>query len=258
MGWGSTRPPPGTPLNRSLPFVQSLVGCWPFTEHGGLTAIDATGGPLDGRLTNATDTPFGYNFTSSGFFTAPSHPKYDGNFGTVSFWMQTSQSANFIHLFSRMDSSFLNGFVCFIDSTSSAVRCQCAKSSGSAILDCTGTINVRDGKRHHIALSFDRTLNGKVQIYVDGKLDASGINTAVWSFTGTEVRMGKGLDSFLVSLNGVMDFPLWSSSILTAQDVLRLRDDPYFIFTKPKRKVRGVATAGSTFNPFKQGFFAFT
>lgn len=52
MYQGTNQPPLGTPINKSHPLAQGLVGCWIFTEGGGQKSFDSMGLNPVGTLTN--------------------------------------------------------------------------------------------------------------------------------------------------------------------------------------------------------------
>lgn len=252
MSWGRQIPPPGTPLNRGLEIVRSIAGIWPFTERGGLTSPDLIGGGgagPEGRWTAVVPAAAGgYSLAASGHFEAPSSPRFDGTYGTLSFFMRTSQGANFILLMARADSNSRNGLSIFTDSASSVVRIQAYQAS-SVIQDISGTTNVRDGNKHHVAVTWDRTLNGQNAIYVDGKQEVTAFNTGAWSFNGQVVRGGLALDTFWSQLTGELDLPIWFNRILFPGEIRQLAQDPYYMFYKPRRRIMFVPAAGGTGNP---------
>lgn len=248
MAWGQQIPPPGTPLNKGLDFVRSLAGIWPFNERAGLTAAELVGVP-DARLTAAVGAASGgYSFATGGKFEAPSSPRYDGTYGSLAFWMKTTQLTNFVLLMARADSNSRNGITIFLDSSTGAVRVQLYAAS-ALVMDISGTTYMRDGKKRHVAVAWDRSVNGQCFVYVDGKLEASGVNTGAWSFNSQVIRGALALDTFWTQNTGSLDMPLWLNRIIQPGEVKQLAVDPYFMFYKVRRRTYGIPAAATGGNP---------
>ena len=144
----------------------------------------------------------------------PANADFNSTTGTIAFWMRTGTAAtgNGTILFDRRTSV---GTVFFID------------GSGSGTIDVQtyggGNFSggfVADGGWHHVALTYDQSAAGSVNLYVDGSLVASQPNAAAWSWpTNQEIELGRSHDTYWQNYAGEMDDVRIYSRILTDAEV---------------------------------------
>lgn len=236
----SSQPPLGTPLNRSHPLTQGLVGCWPLNEFGGKTAYNITGyGFLNGGFTT---TGVSYVIKQNGiaaFFDIGAGTGIYIDCGTslpsqlltpltISIWFQTTTARTDAYLMSHANfRTDLFGFEFFM--SVGQIFFYIDGAAGTSTLHTTPTYN--DGKWHNAVAVADGT---NQFIYVDGRQITSTAQTQTPSYTTLyKLLIGNSEDSTLGIVHpwdGYMNNVMLWGRALTASEIAGLYANPYSMF----------------------------
>jgi hypothetical protein len=177
------------------------------TVHDGLNIGAAwLASSTDSNGTNRTGV-MSFNGTNSQI-KIPAYASFNSPTGTVTFWMQTSQTpsgSSFPVLFDRYTDINGDGVRIFIISGG---LLKAEYNSGASVTATASPVN--DGNWHHVALSYDATGVNGLNLYVDGGLVATtGGATGTWSFQPSqEIELGFSHNTTAndyVPLQGMMD-----------------------------------------------------
>ena len=130
--------------------------------------------------------------------------------GSIHFLMNTSQAQNFITLHAKHGpgATSNNGFILFINDTAgSTLRVQIIATS--AVLDMTGSTDIRDGADHSCGLVFRQANSGTCRLYVDGSEEVNGTTSGAWTFDSQVLRWAISTDAFWTDMTGVMSETAW-------------------------------------------------
>jgi hypothetical protein len=147
--------------------------------------------------------------------TAPS-PDYDSPTGTFTFWIKAAapipgpgQEAAIL-----MDRRTTNGTVIALN------------DAGAIFVQCSGGANslsagyLPDDNWHCVAVTYDQSATGSIEIFVDGTSALSQANTAAWSWPTTqEIELGASHDTYWKRFDGQMDDFRIYSRVLTATEI---------------------------------------
>ena len=99
-----------------------------------------------------------------------------------------------------------------------------AKSAANAIVNTfTSSSRVDDGRWHHIAVTHNGGYNQKIQIFIDGILDAEKVNSAPWAFDANmEYRFGAARSTRWYRYSGDMDDIRIYGRVLTEGEISRI------------------------------------
>ena len=93
------------------------------------------------------------------------------------------------------------------------------QAAGGANSSTSGSA-VNDDQWHHIAITFDQSVGGVVNIYLDGAQASSVGNSAAWSWpAGQEIELGRSHDGYWRSYDGLLDDVRIYSRILTDPEI---------------------------------------
>jgi hypothetical protein len=98
---------------------------------------------------------------------------------------------------------------------------------GEVFVQCAGGANalhdasyLPDGFWHHVAVTYDQAVTGTIDIYVDGSLTASQVNSAAWSWPAAQdIELGRSHDGYWKLYTGDMDDFRFYDRILTQSEI---------------------------------------
>lgn len=165
-----------------------------------------------------------FSYAGTEHHELPSSADFDGTYGSVVFWVKTSQAQDFIMLTGRHNAAqSREGFIVFInDDATSSVEAQLKNTGGAAVVDIVGTTGVRDGAWHHVCLTWGRGTGDTCRIYIDGSDEANASPSAAWAFNSQVVRLAESIDTFWVDLSGDLADWRWYDRQLSADEVASL------------------------------------
>lgn len=178
------QPPLGTPLNRSHPLSQGLIGCWLLNEGGGNLLIDSSLGS-NGTLTSCTRKVgiLGNNVafdgsTSYGLMTKEWN--YDQTtYLSVSCWLYKSTTTANVVAVAKSNSGALADLGWIIDYAGfTAGQVEFIVVGSSTIFIACGAA-ISTGVWYHIVAVLNANLsgNGRVIIYINGVLQTGTYTT---------------------------------------------------------------------------------
>jgi hypothetical protein len=149
--------------------------------------------------------------------TVPGETNFDSSTGTIMFWMRSTGATgtNAAALFDRRNP---NGCVIALG-TNGAIQFQA--SVGNQNQFASTSTKLGDNNWHLVTLVYDQSVNGEVDIYIDGALDDNNFNADAWSWTvGQELEFGLSHDTnSWAPYNGLMDDIRFYNRALTAQEI---------------------------------------
>lgn len=182
-------------------------------------------------------------FAQADYLEVPSSTDYDLATGTLMFWFRTSQPANPIWLWSRVDSSNKNGFAVFIDTAAGTpITCDFNDATSNK-LRLTGPSGLSNTWQQ-VVIQWNQGSGQTCNMLINGNLYTSGTLGGSWSFNNEVIRFGVALDSFWTKFGGQMDVcGIWNRW-LTADEIQSLYLNPFQMFLPPTtRRVFFVAAA---------------
>lgn len=164
--------------------------------------------------------------TNNSQITIPPSTDFDSTNGTICFWVNygfplsglPGPGSEAAMLF---DCRTTNGAIIALN-TAGYVEYQNLYPSNTVSYNNTiiGGDAIGDGNWHHVAITYDQSSNGVVQIYVDGVADTQGINPGAWSWpTNEELELGRSHDPYWKIYDGQMDDFRIYNRILTASEI---------------------------------------
>jgi hypothetical protein len=203
----------------TLPVTPAGLVSWWSGEGNAADVADNNPGTLNGNVSFApgkVGKAFSFDGNNSSYVNVPDATNLDGNTGTWSFWLKTTQTSGFVGLVGKSDSSgSVNGITMQMDQGHARVE---VKGNGPTTL-LTGTTTLNDGQWHLMTLTFQS--GGPVVLYVDGKVEKS--DTAVaFTFNPNPLRFGRMTDGFWTAYNGLLDDVQVYNRALSAGEVQAL------------------------------------
>ena len=198
----------------------SLIGWWTFDEVSGNTAYDSSGNNNTGTIAGSPAREDGVSGNAAVFFGTNEYMGTDdesafdisGNI-TLSAWVKVSQFDNAsMYIISKSGSYYIyKGF------NSGALTFSCEGTGRSVV----GTVNIVDGKWHHVVGVYDGT---KKYIYVDGKLDKSMNSSGVITTNNNPLRVGNDAVWPDNEYNGSIDDVRIYNRALSAAEITAMSD----------------------------------
>lgn len=155
-------------------------------------------------------------FTGNSQVTAPGAAAFDAPSGTIMFWLQANApipgpGTEGAMLFDRRTT---NGAVIVLHDDGSIFW----QGQGGSRNTFNGGY-VPDTLWHHVAVTYGRTVNDTISIYVDAALAASVTVTNGWSWpAGQQIELGASHDGYWKKFNGLLDdFRLYSRVLTPAE-----------------------------------------
>lgn len=178
---------------------------------------------------------------NSSQITITANPDFDSATGTFAFWMRANapvpgpgDEAAIL-----MDRRTTNGTVIALDDAG-AIFVQCAGGANSL---ATGYLP--DNNWHHVAVTYDQSLTGVIEIYVDGALALSQVNTTNWSWPTTQqIELGRSHDGYWKRYDGQMDDFRIYNRVLTAGEVASIHASDALVDTTALKLRYNFGTAG--------------
>jgi len=134
--------------------------------------------------------------------TVPANPDFDSPTGTISFWMRAN---------APIPGPGNEGAILFDRRTGSGTVIV-LNDAGSIFVQCAGGANsssvgyLPDLRWHHVAVTYDQSASGVVEIYIDGFLSSQNPNAAAWSWpTAQQIELGRSHDSYWKRYDGELD-----------------------------------------------------
>ena len=185
----------------------------PGVNHGATWLASST----DTAGTPVTRTGVEHFSAASGNQIAvPAGADFNSTTGTIMFWMNAnaplpgpgSQAAMLV------DRRTTNGTVITMD------------ISGAVFVQCSGGANsfaggyLPDGNWHHVAVTYDQSLTGSIEIFVDGASLGSQVNTTNWAWPpAQQLELGASHDPYWKRFDGLMDDFRLYNRILTGAEI---------------------------------------
>ena len=198
----------------------SLIGWWTFDEALGNTAYDSSGNDNTGTIAGSPVREEGVFGNAAVFFGTNEYMGTDdesafdisGNI-TLSAWVKVSQLDNAsMYIISKSGSYYI-----YKDLNSGVLTFLC-QGTGRPVV---GTVNIVDGKWHHIVGVYDGV---KKYIYVDGKLDKSMNSSGVVTTNNNPLHVGNDAVWPGNEYNGSIDDVRIYNRALSAAEVTAMSD----------------------------------
>lgn len=129
-------------------------------------------------------------------------PDFDSTVGTIAFWMKAD---------APIPGPGNEGAMLFDRRTSSGTAIV-LNDGGNIFVQCAGGANsfaagyLPDSLWHHVAVTYDQSASGSIEIFVDGVSAGSQVNTAAWSWpTAQPIELGRSHDGYWKRYDGQMD-----------------------------------------------------
>ncbi len=241
--WGTTKPPTGTPLDRSHPLARGLISYWPLGDgstlapdifgpytliSSGISANMVTGvgahGGLAQQLRGSPEQLYSYPLTDA---------VANRTQASIAGWVRRDTTSNYMPIgwFPNSVNTFM--FIWYTDGNLYGV-CDNGGSGGNV------STPLADLGWHHIVLSYDgaRGSTDRIRLYVDGTARAL---TAAGTAAATSISSVAALQNFSIGysflhnvygVGGVEDVAVWDRG-LTADEVTTLYAQPYAMFAPP-------------------------
>ncbi len=235
------QPPLGTPLNRSHPLSQGLVGCFPLNEGGGQIALDNTGiGIQNGTLTSGatfTNTAKGSavlfdgvndyisctNSTTSSYLSSPAA------FGSISAWINLNLLGTNKGIVSKGDAavSDRNGYIFRVSSANKILLEICSASASKAQGGATSLVT---NIWYHAACTWSNTT---ITVYLNGVNDGTSANTISAVSNVYPLKIGaenNNAGSPVLPFDGyITNVQIWNRC-LNQSEIRSLYQNPYQMF----------------------------
>lgn len=179
--------------------------------HGGVVWSGDLGAtfPPSGAAVFSADNP--------GYISIPGESLLDSPQGTITFWMKssgtvTSPGNTGAILLDRDVGSFV-----IVQSDDGTLFVQ--PPGGVATLSqSTGLVST--GEWIHVAIIYDQTINGCVDIVFNGELDTYNVSASSWAWsTGAEIDIGQSQDSYWHPYDGALDDIRFYSRFLNLTEI---------------------------------------
>ncbi len=236
-------------LNGNAPFSISII-------PGGYVADSKPAGtPQPGLNHNAswTNSVTDFNsppvtrngvevFSGNSQIAIPTNTVFDSANGTIVFWLQANAplpvaGSEGAMLFDRRTT---NGMVIVL-SDAGTIKVQW---SGSPVFEANTYIP--DNNWHHVAITYDQSLSGAVEVFVDGVSYGSQLNTTDWSWpTSQQLEIGRSHDTYWKVLNGQMDDFRIYNRILTQPEIASIQGSDALVDTSALKVRYNFDTAGA-------------
>lgn len=189
--------PSGTPINGPA------IGCTWLASSSDSVGTNRTG-------------VMSFNASHPDQIQLPGVTNFDSTTGTIMFWMKsggtTGGGNEGATLFDRRTTS---GFV-IVQKDDTTIEVQPAAAAFSTL--SVGSIS--DTNWHHIAVTYDGSVTGAVNLYIDGLLQTGAFNNAPWAWpAGQAIEIGKSHDGYWRAYDGLLDDFRIYSRILTDPEI---------------------------------------
>ncbi len=162
-----------------------------------------------------------FNSSVPGRIDLPGETDFNTTNGTISFWMQSpGAETNFANAGSMLiEWTGSGGGIQFDEDLNGYLNLKMSGTNGNGN-SFSSTALVDDGNWHHIAITYDQSATGSVNLYVDGALDTPSDNTNPLGFpTNQVIHLGQSEDAYWKPYDGYLaDFRVYSR-ILTVGEI---------------------------------------
>lgn len=199
-----------------------MVSYWKFEEGSGTTAIDSVGvnnGTIHGAIWTTGIVGSALSFDGVDdyvYFGDVLDPKTSD--WTIEAWTKTSEHGMPINKYHSWGLPYIGFYWNYVNSSRSDFA---VVDTDRHVVVARVTKNLIDGKWHHVAMVIDNT-NDKVDVYVDGELNATETGTIYYINTNYPLLFGRRLDDpqNYFWFNGTMDEVAVYNRVLTPEEIL--------------------------------------
>lgn len=175
-----------------------------------------------GSSTNRTGVAT-FSASAPGFISIPGETNLDAPTGTITFWMKSSGTVTNLGyqaaiILDRGDRSVGEFNIIQQDDGTLAVQ---PPGGGPNKVTSSGTVS--SGDWVHVAIVYDQSDVGTVDLYLNGFLDISNPNGSAWAWTvGSELNLGRSRDAYWRPFDGALDDVRFYNRQLTAAEIGRV------------------------------------
>jgi hypothetical protein len=150
--------------------------------------------------------------------TVPTSTSFDGNTGTIMFWMRSAGAVGTGSEGAMIFDRRINGVgYVFVLADDGTLFLQSNPTAANSFYSATA---IADNAWHHIAISYDNQVGGNVLLYIDGALNQISPNASAWSWpVGQQIELGLSHDVYWKKYNGLLDDVRLYNRILTDAEV---------------------------------------
>jgi hypothetical protein len=176
-----------------------------------------------------TRTGVGLFATASGSqIVTPYSSDFDSTTGTIMFWLKAT---------APVPGPGLEGAILFDRRTTNGTVIV-LNDAGAIFVQCAGNANsfsagyVPDDNWHHVAVTYDQSATGSIEIFMDGVSQGSQLNTTNWAWpTAQQIEIGKSHDPYWKRYDGKMDDFRIYSRILTQAEIATVQSSDALVDT---------------------------
>ena len=168
-------------------------------------------------------------------------PDFDSTTGTFTFWMKAD---------APVPGPGNEGAIIFDRRTTSGAVIV-LNDAGNIFVQCSGGANsfaggyLPDGNWHHVAVTYDQSASGSIEIFVDGASQGTQANTAAWAWpTAQAIELGRSHDSYWKRYDGQMDDFRIYNRVLTAGEITSVFTSDALVDTAALKLRYNFGTAG--------------
>ncbi|HEX5221569.1 MAG TPA: LamG-like jellyroll fold domain-containing protein [Verrucomicrobiae bacterium] len=148
--------------------------------------------------------------------TVPADADFNSTSGTFTFWMKADAPIP----------GPGNEGAMLVDRRTTAGTVIVLNDAGNIFVQCSGGANsfaagyLPDSLWHHVAVTYDQSASGSIEIFVDGVSQGAQPNTAAWSWPATQpIELGRSHDGYWKRYDGQMDDFRIYNRILTQTEI---------------------------------------
>ena len=167
-------------------------------------------------------------FSGNGQITIPANPDFDSTTGTFTFWLRAN---------APIPGPGSEGAM-LVDRRTTTGTVIVLNDAGEILVQCSAGANsfsggyLPDNNWHNVAVTYDQSASGVIELYVDGQLVGSSPNTAAWSWpTGQEIEIGRSHDAYWKALNGQLDDFRIYNRVLTPTEIASIQSSDALVDT---------------------------
>ena len=147
----------------------------------------------------------------------PPHAELDTPTGTISFWLRAN---------TPLPGPGNEGAM-LIDRRTTAGTVIVLNDAGAIFVQCSGGANtltsggyLTDNNWHHVAVTYDQSATGSLEVFIDGLTVGQQLNTAAWTWpVNQQTEVGKSHDGYWRILDGQLDDLRFYNRPLSAGEV---------------------------------------
>lgn len=184
-------------------------------------------------------------FSGNGQIAVPADADFNSPTGTFVFWLKAS---------APIPGPGSEGAM-LMDRRTTSGTVIVLNDAGNIFVQCSGGANsfaagyVPDDNWHLVAVTYDQSATGNLEIFVDGVSQGAQANTAAWAWPTTQqIEIGRSHDAYWKALNGQMDDFRIYNRVLTQTEIASIQTSGALVDTAAL-KLRfnfDTATAGTS------------